>query len=380
MSGRGRKDSKKQKDLPIRKDPERKKKGRKGSKMSRIKEDKSALATAEVKARIIEEGGAFRGPLAGKPSMIQSTYGKKGNFELVSPISTGGLAYYWRENDQDDLPWLGPMKFDPEGRLFDGVSLIQSNFGEIGNLELVAVDYGGHNLIHFWRESGPEFDWHGPNQISEKALVPVFSGNPAIVQNTLGSRGNFDVIVARSEGGFSHYWRDNDDASLPWYGPFDFAIDAGIYDAVTLIQSNFGEPGNLELIARSGNQLFHFWRDSGPEFKWHGPFPMDLGVTGAPSMIQSNFGNKGNFELVVPQSSGGLAHYWRDNDDIHLHWYGPFMFAMNIRKVEGVSLIQSNFGEPGHLELMAQVDGHLAFFWRDSGPDFRWNGPYYLTS
>jgi hypothetical protein len=29
--------------------------------------------------------------------------------------------------------------------------------------------------------------------------------------------------------------------------------------------------------------------------------------------------------------------------------------------------------------LIAQVEGHLALFWRDSGPDFRWNGPQYLT-
>ena len=111
MSGRGRKDSKKQKKSPIKRDPEKKKRGRKESKTSGVKDEKSALATAEVKARIIREG-AFQGPLAGKPSMIQSSYGKKGNFELVAPISIGGLAYYWRDNDQDDLPWLGPMKFD----------------------------------------------------------------------------------------------------------------------------------------------------------------------------------------------------------------------------------------------------------------------------
>jgi hypothetical protein len=102
---------------------------------------------------------------------------------------------------------------------------------------------------------------------------------------------------------------------------------------------------------------------------------MDL----TPSMIQSTFGNKGNFELVAPLTSGGLAHWWRDNDDAHLHWYGPFMFGMNMGKVDAVSLIQSNWGDPGHLELVAQADGQLAFFWRDSGPDFRWNGPQFIT-
>jgi hypothetical protein len=41
---------------------------------------------------------------------------------------------------------------------------------------------------------------------------------------------------------------------------------------VTLIQSNFGSPGNLELIARVGLQLHFMWRDSGPAFQWTGPF------------------------------------------------------------------------------------------------------------
>jgi hypothetical protein len=146
-----------------------------------------------------------------------------------------------------------------------------------------------------------------------------------------------------------------------------------------LIQSNFGDPGNLEIVARSRDSLEFFWGEYEQDMIWHGPENIATGVAGTPSMIQSSFGDKGNFELVVPLASGGLAYYWRDNDDAHLHWYGPLIFGTSIGKVDGVSLIQSNFGDPGHLELVAQVGGHLVFFWRDSGPDLRWNGPYYLT-
>ena len=46
----------------------------------------------------------------------------------------------------------------------------------------------------------------------------------------------------------------------------------GHIDAVTMIQSNFGDPGNLELVARVGDSLKFFWRDSGPDFHWNGPF------------------------------------------------------------------------------------------------------------
>ncbi len=376
MPGKALKEPKKPKKT-VGKDTETKRQTRRSKKSAKAKEE--TTVTQKPKSAEVKEETVLRGPVYGRPSLIQSTYGSKGNFELVVPLAPGGLARYWRNNDDDRLPWQGPVIFGTEAGMIEGVSLIQSSFGEMGNLELAAVDVGGHNLMHFWCDSSHAFEWHGPSPISEKSLVPAFSGNPAMVQNRSEGMGNFELVVPRANGGFSYYLRNNNRPDLIWLGPFDFATDAGIFDAVTLIQNNFGEPGNLELVARSGDQLVFFWRDSGMESDWHGPSTIDIGVAGTPSMIQSSFGNKGNFELVSPLASGGLAHWWRDNDDEHLHWYGPFMFGMNLGKVDAVSLIQSNWGDPGHLELVAQADGQLAFFWRDSGPDFRWNGPQFIT-
>jgi hypothetical protein len=39
-----------------------------------------------------------------------------------------------------------------------------------------------------------------------------------------------------------------------------------------MIESNYGSPGNLEVVARSGSGLQSFWRDSGPAFNWNGPY------------------------------------------------------------------------------------------------------------
>ncbi|VVB69146.1 Uncharacterised protein [uncultured archaeon] len=271
MQGRDRKTRKKEKSPSVSSSS-----GERKRKMTERKAEKSPPSlSAEPKATLAQEENAPSGLVTGKPSFIQSTYGMAGNFELVVPLAEGGLAYFWRNNDDERLPWEGPVKFAAEAGRLAGVSLIQGDFGEAGNLELVATDLGGHRLMHFWRDSGSALGWYGPTQISEKSLVPIFSGSPA--------------------------------------------------------------------------------------------------------MIRSNFGCRGNFDLVVPLAEGGFSYYWRDNDDPHLHWYGPFMFGMNLGPVAGVSLIQSNFGSPGHLELVAQIEGHLAFFWRDSGPDFRWNGPQYLT-
>lgn len=353
-------------------------KGTKEETGTETKPGKAPVGMKEEQSKRMEspEESAAQNPFSGVPSMIWSTYGNRGNFDLVVPLSSGGMAHYWRDNDNEALPWQGPEIFGREAGMIYGVSLIQSNFGERGNLEIVAVDVGGNNLMHFWRDSGPSYDWHGPNKISKDTLVPLFSGSPAMIQSRSGQRGNFEVVVARAEGGFSHYWRDNDDPELAWHGPFDFAADAGIFNAATMIQSNFED--HLEMVARSGDELFFLWRGSDIGAEWHGTELITTGVAGTPSMIQSSNGGKGNFDLVTPLRSGGLGYYWRDNDDPHLHWYGPFMFAMNIGTVDAVSLIQSDFGEQGNLELLAQIDNQLAFFWRDSGMDRRWNGPQYL--
>lgn len=360
-------------------DEEAKKKVKSGRRKNLKKDSKQIKVDAKASDVSPEQSVKeiiFSGPVSGTPSLIQSNFGFKGNFELVVPMSDGGLAHYWRNNDDPELPWYGPIKFGEDNGRFNSSSLIQSRFGSQGNLELAATEEGGKNLVHFWRDSGPSFDWHGPGFISEPSKKAVFNGNPSLIQSRSGNKGNFDLVVPLSKGGFAHYWRNNDDLALPWYGPFNFGSSTGVlYEAVTLIQSNFGNPGNLELVARSGDQLVFFWRDSGPEFKWSGPMIIDKGVSGCPCMIQSKFGLKGNFELVVPLASGGLGYYWRDNDDTALCWHGPLMFGTRLGKVDAVTLIQSNFGSPGNLELVASSCGQLAFFWRDSGPDLKWIGP-----
>jgi hypothetical protein len=52
------------------------------------------------------------------------------------------------------------------------------------------------------------------------------------------------------------------------------------------------------------------------------------------SLLQSTYGKIGNFELVVPLASGGLAYYWRNNDDKRLLWHGPGKFGMHIGQLD----------------------------------------------
>jgi hypothetical protein len=224
--------------------------------------------------------------VSGVPSMIQSRFGYKGNFELVTPLPSGGLAHYSRANDDPNLGWYGPAIFAVSEGIFDSASLIQSHFSSSGNgpgnLEVVART--GGVLLHYSRDDAPPYQWHGPNVIPLNGQITT--GTPSFIQDSFGTNGYFQVVTPIAAGGLAHYTRDNGPfGGLKWYGPTIFGDDyGGPYEAISLIQSNFSSSpngiGNLELIARSrNNTLFHFWRVDNTQIAgnlekrmWYGPW------------------------------------------------------------------------------------------------------------
>jgi hypothetical protein len=311
-------------------------------------------------------------------SFIQSRFGSPGNFEVVAPArTTTGLVHYWRNNSVPNSPWSGPTHFGGGIGNVDAASLIQSSYGNPGNLEVVVI--ASNQLVHFWRDSGPSFTWNGPFSIASGV-----AGIPGLIQGRFGTPGNFEVVAPNASGGLVHYWRNNQIPNTPWNGPTPFGQSLGQVDAVSLIESSYGNPGNLEVVASASGQVYHFWRDSGPSFTWHGPFALN-GILGfVPSLIQGRFGSPGNFELVVSIPTGGLAHYWRNNQDPSFPWNLGATFG-GLIPYGAPSLIESNYGNPGNLEVIAgtfdpQAGNELARSWRDSGPSFTWNGPFIVES
>lgn len=247
---------------------------------------------------------------SGVPGFIQSRIGTPGNFEVVAPHASGGLAHWWRDNGQPGQPWSNPTRFGQGAPA--AASLIQSNYG--GNLEVVARD--GNVLVHYWRDAAT-LRWNGP------AVIPGSSGvqgAPAFIQGRFGTKGNFEVVAPLASGGLGHWWRDNDDPSLPWHGPTRFA--SGSFDAVGLVQSNYGSgPGNLEVVARAGETLVHWWREDASPWTWHGPVP--VAPPAAPAA-----------------SRAGLARAPRMTQGVSIH-----MALLRTRKVVG-------FGFPADMEHM----------------------------
>lgn len=94
------------------------------------------------------------------------------------------------------------------------------------------------------------------------------------------------------------------------------------------------------------------------------------------------FGVKGNFELVVPEGDD-LVYYSRDNDAAGLPWHKKTTLPrMADARPLSVSLIQSNYaepGRPGNLELIAHMTSgmfggdFLAAYFRDANSN--WHGP-----
>jgi hypothetical protein len=316
---------------------------------------------------------------------VQGRFGTKGNFEVVVPRFQGHLLHMARDNDSPNLTWSQQATFGSGD--FDGSALIQSNFSEggPGNFEVVTIQTG--QLLHFWRTDVAPFTWYGPQVIANGV-----SGNPALIQGTFGVTGNFELVAPLAAGGVGHWWRDNDDPALAWHGPTVFG--AGEVGAVSLIQSSFGSPGNLEAVAIVGpanaTAVAHFWRDGSG---WHGP--IDVPVSGAgpaleprgePGFVQTA---DGDFEVVVSRGHV-LTLITRDNSDPALPWRNavdlPTVIVPDV--YTQASLIQGNYGPPGagNLELVARSYGvgpgvmQAFHFWREAGPGAAWQGPTRLPA
>jgi hypothetical protein len=221
-----------------------------------------------------------------------------------------------------------------------------------------------------------QFAWHGPQTITTGVI-----NNPALVQatpGTFGVMGNFQLVVPLRTGGMGHFFRNNGDPSLPWTGPFPFGTDQGAVDAVSLVQSTFSTqfvntgmqgPGNLAVVARVGTSLLYFFRDDVDPFAWHGPtMTIATNAYGVPSFIQAKpgtYGTVGNFELVTPLTTGGIGHFFRDNDNPSLPWSQTATFGTELDEhvrggpEPGLTLFVEGREGDSHGALAHRADGEL---------------------
>jgi hypothetical protein len=166
-------------------------------------------------------------PLGG--FFIRSRGGKNGNFEVVFPWPDGGIAHFWRDNDDPAMPWHGPTLFG-EGR-YQGATIIESDnqaFKSSGlkNFEVIAVAENG-DAEHWWRENGGTFRWRKAGVVVSRAAgVPALAYSGA---RFLSSGFFFDLtghgpseffLAVASEGeGFNFFRHRNDQTVTPGSSP-----------------------------------------------------------------------------------------------------------------------------------------------------------------
>jgi hypothetical protein len=306
----------------------------------------------------------------GTPSLIQSNFGVQGNFEVVVPAAGGGIAHYWRDNDDPNQTWHLATVFAQSEGIVSAVSMVQNRSDH--NFEVIARV--GDRLEYFYRDnSDPLQTWHGPHSIANG-----IAGSPALIQSDYYTNGNFEVVTPLASGGMRHYWRDNDNPNHPWHAGPVFGTSVGIVDDVSMIQSKpaFGPPGDFEVVARIGDKLAHFFRNnSDPLQTWHGPDTFATGVSGAAALIQNRFyAPPGNFEVAAPLANGGIGHWWRNNAIFLPSW--SFTTTFGTAAVQSVTMIGSNYAD--NFEVVAQRGNRLEHFWRDSSA-LNWHGPTHVA-
>lgn len=206
------------------------------------------------------------GEASGPPAFVRSHFGGS-HFEVVVPRRGGGLSHFWKDSDASGV-WREAANRPAQDGVWSGVGLIHSNFG---NLELVGVKDGS---LHFLWQDGEGGAWSVPRRI----LLDAGSvGRPALIQSAYGVRGNFEVVVAKSDGSLAHYWRNNDDQALAWnVGPvFRGGPNQALYifNDVSMFQSSYNR---LEVFAsekyaknKAAYRIIHY--RSGLGQPWDGP-------------------------------------------------------------------------------------------------------------
>ena len=306
-----------------------------------------ALTAAEVQ-EIFEAGAAGKcKQTCGVPSLIQSTLGTRGDFELVVPGDLGGLLHFHRENDLPPLPWSSTAFFDIFGGDAGAASLIQSNYGVNGNFD--AVGRYGDRLVHYWRDNDDPFlPWTRTGTFAQGVR-----GTPSLQQGLTGAQGDFELVVPLATGGLGHYRRLNDVGGT-WVGPVVFGAAEGVFDDAALIYNSNVE---LEAVARIGDRLAHFVHTGGV---WSGPEYFASGVSGAPAFVLGRFGLTS--EVVAPLATGGLGHWSRTYFDT-FSWSGPVVFATNEGNFHSAAMTFSNYR---HLEVVGQQCGRMMHYWQSA--------------
>lgn len=317
----------------------------------------------------------------GPPMLIESAAGADQEFLLVAPLPGHGLAVCSRTDTNWSSSWKGPSQYDLDDRQVESGSLIWSGFPapEMVFRQGEELFFTARNLL---------LRWDGPHSImlepepgirSVRKRLTGASGDPSFIQEgpSDDSSDDFLVLTPTTSGDLALYRRDNRIIQFPWTGPELLDLAEPIESVA--IAEGLGQD-TLEVVGRSGRRLVHLRRDNAGQ--WTAPSPIlvegqpALGASGAIAMIRSSIERAQNLEFMVPLETGGIAHYWRDENDPLKNWHAGAVLGEDEGKFRAVAVVQSRAGPRSELVVVALTGTSLVIF-AGSGDD--WKGPIPLV-
>ena len=262
--------------------------------------------------------------------------------------------------DGGDLSWHRAETFANDAASFPAFDGTTYN----RNFEMVFLTTG--RRLHHWF-----FDQSGGHWLDGGVFGPMDAdGTPGFLQSNFGQPGNFEVVVRTEGSQLAHWWRIN---GPPWTWQESVRFGSGIaFSGPTLVQSHYQKPGNLELVAvRQDGTMQHFWRDDIGRTGWHTGATFGSGIASPPVMIEGQYGAQdendiGNFELCVATNNHVVEHWWQNNHGGNV-WSRSATFGHDVRSV--VALLEGSFGFD--LEVIVErLDGQIQHYWRGGGTWF----------
>lgn len=265
------------------------------------------------------------------------------------------LRHWWRDNSGGSLPWGQAETFG------DDAAACPTLTGTTYNRNFESVHLTTTQRLHHWF-----FDQGAQRWTDGGVFGPMdAAGIPGFIQSNYGAPGNFEVVVRTADGRLNHWWR-MDGSPWTWSDGGRFASNMA-YSGPTLVQSHYGNAGNFELVAVLGTgAMQHWWRDNDHGMVWNAGPTFGANVDSPPCMIEGQYGAGdehavGNFELCVAVS-GQVQHWWRDNHGDGT-WHQSATFGHDVQAC--ASLVEGSFGF--NLELIVlRTDRQLQHYWRDS--------------
>lgn len=273
------------------------------------------------------------------------------NFELLTTAPGSQIRHWWRDNSVAGFPWHMAETFGNDAAACP--TQISTTFNR--NFESVHLTTG-HRLHHWWYDQNTGH-WNDGGVIGPIDAADI----PGYIQSNYGAPGNFEVVVRTADSKLNHWWHHG----AGWHDGGRFGANVASSGA-SLIQSHYFHKGNFELVCVLNNgQMQHWWRDNDHGMVWHSGATFGSGVASPPCMIEGEYGaanekSVGNFELCVAVG-GKVQHWWRANGS-DLLWRNSATFAHDVHAV--LSLVEGSYGF--NLELVVlRTDGKLQHYWRD---------------